>query len=221
MFTGIVSGIGRIVEAHDLGAGSGFGKRLSIEAPAGFVEGVAIGDSIALSGACMTAVAVDPVARRFEVEVSAESLDRTAGLGAKGDVNLEKALRADGRLDGHLVSGHVDGVGTVVAFERIGESVTLGIAAPRALARFLAVKGSIAVDGTSLTVNRVVDSVGERGDCTFTVNVIDHTARNTTLGDWQVGRRVNLEVDTVARYVERMLGLSAEGAQRPSAPAAT
>ncbi len=221
MFTGIVSGIGRIVDVRDLGAGNGFGKRLSIEAPPGFVDDTAVGDSIALSGACMTAVAVDAGARRFDVEVSSESLARTAGLGAEGEVNLEKALRADGRLDGHLVSGHVDGVGTVVAFDRVGESVTLGIAAPRELARFLAAKGSIAVDGTSLTVNRVTDDEGGPGGCTFTVNVIDHTARHTTIGGWRLGRRVNLEVDTVARYVERMLGMAADVAKQPSAPAAT
>jgi riboflavin synthase len=117
-------------------------------------------------------------------------------------VNLEKALRAGDRLDGHLVSGHVDGVGTVTRFERTGESWLLEIAAPQALARYLALKGSIAVDGVSLTVNRVVDSAAA---CAFSVNLIPHTVEHTTLRGLVVGRRVNLEVDTIARYVERML----------------
>ena len=203
MFTGIVSGVGRIVEARALGAGAGFGKALAIETPAGFLDGVAIGDSISLSGACMTVVTLDPGQSRFGVEISAESLDKTAGLDGPGDVNLEKALRADGKLDGHLVAGHVDGVGRVARFERIGESWELGIEAPASLARFLAVKGSVAVDGVSLTVNRVAD--GADG-CEVTINLIPHTVQHTSLRTLAVGRGVNLEVDLIARYVERMLG---------------
>ena len=122
MFTGIVSGVGRIVESTPLGAGAGFGKALAVEAPADFLDGVSVGDSIALSGACMTVVRLELAARRFHVEISAESLDKTAGLDAAGEVNLEKAMRADARLDGHLVSGHVDGVGRVTRFARVGES---------------------------------------------------------------------------------------------------
>lgn len=202
MFTGIVSAIGRIVEARPLGAGAGFGKSLRVETPPGYLEGVAVGDSLALAGACMTVVSLDPGRTRFAVEVSAESLDTTAGLDAAGDVNLEKALRAGDRLDGHLVSGHVDGVGRVVGLERAGESWRLRVAAPPALARFLALKGSIAVDGVSLTVNRVVD---RDGACEFSVNLIAHTVAQTTLRDLGPGRAVNLEVDTIARYVERML----------------
>lgn len=206
MFTGIVSGIGRIVEARPLGAGAAFGKRLVIEVPERFLDDVAVGDSIALSGACMTAVAIDAAGRRFEVETSAESLARTTGLdGPGGGVNLEKSLRADGRLDGHLVSGHVDGVGSVVSADRLGESIALVVQAPRELARFIAVKGSIALDGVSLTVNRVVDT--GRG-CELAINLIAHTAAATTLGRLQPGRQVNLEIDTVARYVERMLGFA-------------
>ena len=202
MFTGIVSGIGRIVEVVDLGAGASFGKSLTIAAPAGWLERTAIGDSIALAGACMTVVALEPAAQRFRVEVSLESLAATAGLDATGEVNLEKALRAGDRLDGHLVSGHVDGVGTVTRFAPAGESWTLAVAAPPSLRRFLALKGSVAVDGVSLTVNRVVDSDEA---CEFAVNLIPHTVEHTTLRGLAVGRKVNLEADLIARYVERML----------------
>ena len=206
MFTGIVSGVGRIVEARPLGASAGFGKALAIEAPPGFLDDVGLGDSIALSGACMTVVRLDPEARRFHVEVSAESLDKTAGLDAAGaEVNLEKAMRADARLDGHLVAGHVDGVGRVTRFEPLGESWALEIEAPSSLARFLAVKGSVAVDGVSLTVNRVDD---REAGCTIAINLIAHTVQHTSLRGLAVGRRVNLEIDLIARYVERMLGMA-------------
>jgi riboflavin synthase len=209
MFTGIVSGVGRIVEAKSLGAGAGFGRALAIEAPPGFLDDVAVGDSIALSGACMTVVRLDPEARRFDVEISAESLDKTAGLDAAGEVNLEKAMRADARLDGHLVSGHVDGVGRVTRFERVGESWALEVEAPASLARFLAVKGSVAVDGVSLTVNRVEDRAS---GCAVAINLIPHTVQNTSLRGLAVGALVNLEIDLIARYVERMLGLSSRTA---------
>jgi riboflavin synthase len=208
MFTGIVSGVGRIVEARPLGAGAEFGKALSIEAPRGFLDDVRLGDSIALSGACMTVVARDPATHRFSVEISAESLDKTAGLDRAGEVNLEKAMRADARLDGHLVSGHVDGVGRVSHFERVGESWELRVEAPRDLARFVAVKGSVALDGVSLTVNRVVDSAAA---CELSINLIAHTLENTSLRHLEVDRKVNLEIDLVARYVERMLGLAGHG----------
>ncbi|MEP6739374.1 MAG: riboflavin synthase [Caldimonas sp.] len=202
MFTGIVSGVGRIASVRALGAGEAFGKALSVETPAGYLEGVSIGDSIALAGACMTVVSLDAEAHRFAVEISAESLDKTAGLDALGDVNLEKALRAGDRLDGHLVSGHVDGIGGVTHFARVGESWELRVDAPPALARFLALKGSVAVDGVSLTVNRVDDLPGA---CRFSVNLIPHTVEHTTLRGLAPGRKVNLEIDLIARYVERML----------------
>jgi riboflavin synthase len=209
MFTGIVSAVGRIVAVHALGAGTSFGKSLAIATPSGWLAGSAVGDSIALAGACMTIVALDPDGDRFSVEVSAESLAATSGLDVSGAINLEKALRAGDRLDGHLVSGHVDGVGTVTRFERAGESSTLAVAAPLALARFLALKGSIAVDGVSLTVNRVADQATA---CEFSVNLIGHTVEHTTLRGLAVGRRVNLEIDLIARYVERMLGSAAQRA---------
>jgi len=205
MFTGIVSAVGRIVEVESLGASAAFGKALTVAVPAGWLDDTtAIGDSIAIAGACMTVVAIAPTRDRFRVEISAASLAATSGLDRVGDVNLEKALRAGDRLDGHLVSGHVDGVGAVSRFERVGESWLLAVAAPGSLARLLAFKGSVAVDGVSLTVNDVAD--GSDGSCEFAVNLIPHTVERTTLREAAPGRKVNLEVDLIARYVERMLG---------------
>ena len=209
MFTGIVSAVARIVKAEALGGGADFGKALTIETPPGWLAATAVGDSVAIAGACMTVVAIDPARDRFRIEVSAASLAATNGLDRAGDVNLEKALRAGDRLDGHLVSGHVDGVGTVVRFDRAGESMRLAVAAPAALARFLAFKGSIAVDGVSLTVNDVADA---GAGCEFAVNLIPHTVEHTTLRGLVPGRKVNLEVDLIARYVERMLGGARAGA---------
>lgn len=207
MFSGIVTGIGRIVGVERLGPTAAYGVRVAVESPFGFLTGARVGDSIALSGACMTVTALDPAApERFTVEVSAESLARTHGLDRDGRrVNLERALRASDRLDGHLASGHVDGVGRVAVVETVGESTRLSVDAPPELAPFLARKGSIAVDGVSLTVNTVED---REGTCRFAVNVIAHTASVTTLGALASGDAVHLEVDTVARYVERMLGLA-------------
>ena len=202
MFTGIVTGLGRIVEAQPLGTAAQHGKRLAITAPAGYLDDVQIGDSIALSGACMTVTTLDAAAGRFTVDVSAESLSRTAALGELGPVNLEKALRTHDRLGGHLVTGHVDGVGRVVRLEPVGESTEMRLHAPGGLARFLAYKGSITVDGVSLTVNRVEDLPD---GCEFSVNLIPHTLQHTTLGALVAGSRVNLEIDLIARYVERLL----------------
>lgn len=202
MFTGIISGIGRILEVTPLGDSAAHGKRLLIEAPAGYLDDVQLGDSIALNGACMTVTSFDPKAACFTIDISAESLSKTAGLDAPGWVNLEKALRAQDRLGGHLVSGHVDGLGTVTHLTRVGESWELRVLAPRELARFLAYKGSITVHGVSLTVNRVDD----RPDGTeISINLIPHTVEHTTLGRLAPGDRVNLEIDLIARYVERML----------------
>lgn len=203
MFTGIITGVGRIGQVRALGADASHGKRLAIQAPAGYLHDVVLGDSIALNGACMTVTTLDRDSDQFGIDISAESLARTAGLAEPGPVNLEKALRANDRLGGHLVSGHVDGIGTVVHFEPIGESWELRISAPPALARFLAYKGSITVNGVSLTVNRVTDL--ERA-CEFSINLIPHTVQNTTLGTLRAGQAVNLEIDLIARYVERMLG---------------
>jgi riboflavin synthase len=202
MFTGIITGVGRIVDLHDLGSSLQHGKRLVLEVPAGYLDDVGLGDSIALNGACMTVTSLDLPARRFTIEISAESLARTTGLDRPGRVNLEKALRAHDRLGGHIVSGHVDGIGQVTRFESVGESWELRVRAPRELGRFLAYKGSITVNGVSLTVNRVED-VADGTE--FSINLIPHTVENTALGDLAAGHAVNLEIDTVARYVERML----------------
>ena len=209
MFTGIISGVGRIVDEQPLGSAPGHGKRLVIDTPPGYLDDVQAGDSIAINGACMTVTSFDAAARHFCIDISAESLDKTAGLGDAarhdGAVNLEKALRANDRLDGHLVSGHVDGVGRVIHFAAVGESWTLRIDVPPTLAKFLAYKGSITVNGVSLTVNRVVDRVvDDIAGCEISINLIPHTIENTALGHLTVGAAVNLEVDLIARYVERM-----------------
>jgi riboflavin synthase len=202
MFTGIITGVGRIVAVHALGSSSTHGKRLSIETPAGYLDDVGLGDSIALNGACMTATQLDPAESRFTVEVSAESLDKTAGLTDTGPINLEKALRANDRLGGHLVSGHVDGIGQVTHFAQVGESWELRVLAPSTLARYLAYKGSITINGVSLTVNRIAD---QSAGCEMSMNLIPHTVTHTALGSLRAGSRVNLEIDLIARYVERML----------------
>lgn len=205
MFTGIITGVGQIVDSQALGGGASHGRRLTVQAPAGYLDDVGLGDSIAHNGACMTVTTCDATAGRFTIDVSAESLACTAGLDGLGRVNLEKALRAHERLGGHLVTGHVDGVGEVLHFAPVGESWELRIRAPRVLARFLAYKGSITVNGVSLTVNRVADETG--GEVVFSINLIPHTIDNTALGDLKVGTRVNLEVDLIARYVERMMAV--------------
>ena len=214
MFTGIITGVGRITAVHDLGSSLSHGKRLTIETPAGYLDDVGLGDSIALNGACMTVTTFDPTQHRFTIDISAESLARTAGLDKTGTVNLEKALRAHDRLGGHIVSGHVDGIGHVSHFERIGESWELRILAPVDLAKYLAYKGSITVNGVSLTVNQVQDFLQQAGPLglqgsEISINLIPPTVDNTALGSLQAGSPVNLEIDTVARYVERMLRVDA------------
>jgi len=203
MFTGIITGVGRIAALHALGSSLDHGKRLTIEAPPGYLDDVGLGDSIALNGACMTVTTLDPPQRQFTIDISAESLARTTGLDRVGQrINLEKALRASDRLGGHIVSGHVDGIGRVTVFERVGESWQLCVLAQPELGKYLAYKGSVTVNGVSLTVNRVADSAD---GCTFSINLIPHTVEHTALGQLQAGHAVNLEIDTVARYVERML----------------
>jgi riboflavin synthase len=201
MFTGIVQTTGRIVAVEPLG----FGRRLTIEAPSLGLDDVRVGDSIAISGACMTVTAKQ--AGSFSIDVSAESLSKTAGLDAMGEVNLEKAMRVGDRLDGHIVSGHVDGTGIVSTMEPAGESWSLVVDAPVELARYLAYKGSVAVNGVSLTVNRVEDVAPGTAlaCCRIWINLIPHTIEVTTLRNLRPGDRVNLEVDMIARYLERML----------------
>jgi riboflavin synthase len=204
MFTGIVAAVGKITHIVPQGRGADAGVRLTIHAGGLTMADVAIGDSIALNGACMTVI--EKTGNGFVVDVSRESLNRTVGLDAPGEVNLEKALTLAERLGGHLVSGHVDGLGVVRRFEPVGESMELVIEAPKDLAKYLAYKGSIVVNGVSLTVNRVVDT--EQG-CEFSINLIPHTVAVTTLKHLHAGARVNLEVDLIARYVERMLSMNA------------
>ncbi|CAN5561230.1 riboflavin synthase [soil metagenome] len=226
MFTGIVSGLARIVDVRPLAADAAMsavgpsdqhGSQLTLQAPPGYLDDVQLGDSIALNGACMTVTSFDLSNQQFTIDISAESLDKTANLTQPGtELNMEKALRANDRLGGHLVSGHVDGIGTVTHFEPVGESFELRIQAPAALMKYLAYKGSITVNGVSLTVNRVTDRQPDHPDhpltkaqvpgAEFSINLIPHTLSNTTLGQLKAGDRVNLEVDMIARYVARMLG---------------
>ncbi len=211
MFTGIVAAIGRItsitpLDTHDSNAG----VRLLIDAGKLPLADVAIGDSIAINGACMTVT--QKTSESFTVDVSRESLNCTVGLDVTGEVNLEKALTLADRLGGHLVSGHVDGLGTVQRFAPVGESWELVIEAPAALAKYLAYKGSIVVNGVSLTVNRVAD---QPLGCAVSINLIPHTIEATTLKHLQAGSKVNLEIDLIARYVERMLSLTEPSQQMP------
>ena len=198
MFTGIVAATGKITHLQALEKG----LRLTVEAPDLDLSDVAIGDSIAHGGVCLTVI--EKTSAAYKIDVSRETLDCTVGLDAPGEVNLEKAMRLSDRLGGHLVSGHVDGVGEVVRFDKIGESHELVIRAPKELAKYIARKGSITVDGVSLTTNRVEGTE-------FSINLIPHTVEVTTLKRCAPGVKVNLEVDLIARYVERMLNPEAQG----------
>ena len=200
MFTGIITAVGKIKSA----APAGDGLHLRIEVPAHYLDDVALGDSIAIQGACMTATKIE--GNIFSLDISRESLNKTVGLDVIGPVNLEKAMRLNDRLGGHLVSGHVDGMGKVTHFAAVTQdadgSWLLRIEAPKELAAFLAYKGSIVVNGVSLTVNKAEDLTNV---CMVDINIIPHTLQNTTLGNLKQGDAVNLEVDLIARYVARML----------------
>lgn len=216
MFTGIVASVGIVESIVPAASADAGGQRLTIYAGSLGLSDVALGDSIAVNGACLTVVAI--AGKSFSVDVSRATLDCTVGLDARGEVNLEKALRLGDPLGGHLVSGHVDGVGEVIRFEPRGESWQLVVQASRQLARYLAYKGSVAVNGVSLTVNSVDESPS---GVEFSVNLIPHTLANTTLRNLRRGSRVNIEVDQLARYVERMLpfGLRPEPASKKGAEA--
>ncbi len=192
MFTGIIQAVGKIAQSQARGPD----VRLTIAAGGLDLADVQLGDSIAVNGVCLTVVTKH--ATSFDVDVSAETLRCTIGFDLDGAVNLEKALRLADRLGGHLVSGHVDGVGSVQRFEQVGDCYLLQVVAPSALARYIAAKGSITINGVSLTVNHVQDD-------SFDVNLIPHTLDMTTLKLIALGSRVNLEVDLLARYAERLL----------------
>lgn len=195
MFTGIIEAVGQMREVKPAAGG----VRIAIDTGTLDLADVKTGDSIAVNGVCLTVVAL--AAGRLEFDVSRETLACTAGFGDGVHVNLEKSLRLADRLGGHLVSGHVDGVGSVVRFDAVGDNRLLEVAAPLALARYIARKGSIAVNGVSLTVNAV-------NGATFEVNLIPHTLAVTNLHELAVASKVNLEVDMLARYVERIFEAS-------------
>lgn len=201
MFTGIVRAVGEItaaepIDKHDPGAG----LRLTIDAGDFVLDEVQVGDSIAIQGACMTVLSHD--GQTFQVDISRESLSCTVGLDSLGPVNLEGAMRLGDTLDGHVVLGHVDGVGKITRFEPVGESFLLAVLAPRDCAKYLAFKGSITINGVSLTINSVTD---KEDGCEVEINLIPHTVAATTFQYAEPGQRVNIEVDMMARYVARML----------------
>ena len=191
MFTGIIQAVGKIGAVSPTSGG----VRIGIDSGALDLNGVKLGDSIAVNGACLTVVGL--AAPRLAFDLSRETLACTAGFVAGAPVNLEKSLRVGDGLDGHIVSGHVDGIGSVLRFDAVGDNRTLAVEVPRELAKYVARKGSVAVDGVSLTVNAVED-------CVFEVNLIPHTLQATNLGVLAAGKKVNIEVDTIARYAERL-----------------
>lgn len=191
MFTGIIQAVGQLTPATQ----STGDIQISITASQLDLSDVNIGDSIAVNGVCLTVTTINQT--HFTADVSKETLSVTSGLNQKGFVNLEKAMRLDSRLGGHLVSGHVDGIGEVVQFEAVNDCWLLVIRAPHAISKYIARKGSICVNGVSLTTNTI-----EKDN--FTINIIPHTLEKTTLGALNVGSKVNLEIDQIARYVERM-----------------
>lgn len=193
MFTGIVAEVGRVTRCERTDRG----RRMMIEAP-GITEDLEVGDSVAVNGICLTAVAVEPPG--FQMEAVAETLSRTnLGEAEEGSsVNLERPVRLGGRLDGHVVQGHVDGVGVVLRIQPEGDSRRVTLSVPEELERYLVYKGSVAVDGVALTVTGVADG-------SFEVALIPHTLASTTLGSWKAGHKANIEVDILAKYVEKLL----------------
>jgi len=201
MFSGIVAAVGRVESARP----AGDGMRLRIDAQGLDMEDVVLGDSIAVQGVCLTVVARDALG--FEADVSKATLAVTHGLEGGRAVNLEKSLRASDRMGGHIVAGHVDGVGTVIAFDDLGASFRLEIEVPAEISRYIARKASVTVDGVSLTVNEVAER-------SFVVNIIPHTRAMTTFRSLGAGGRVNLEADILARYVERILQAKSSALKR-------
>ena len=194
MFTGIIEGFGTIREIRQ----EGQGKRMTVDADF-FLEQTKIGDSICVSGACLTVIMIDD--KRFTVDVSPETFENTTFKSAKnGDrVNLERALRLSDRIDGHLVSGHIDGIGTVTLKQNIGNAIIVSFKVPEFISHYMIQKGSVAVDGISLTINNC-------GHDSFDVSIIPHTAKLTTIGFKKAGDLVNIETDMIGKYVERFVG---------------
>jgi len=209
MFTGIIESVGRIRALEPIGGD----VRLQIDTGALDMGGVSLGESIAVSGVCLTVIDFD--ATRFAADVSIETLSRTTlgDLAPGAPVNLERAMRADGRFGGHMVSGHVDGVGEVLSVAEDARSQRWRFRVPAGLSRYIAEKGSVCIEGTSLTVNAV------QGD-QFDVNLVPHTVAHTNFHALKAGSRVNIEIDLVARYLERLFGAgdSGLGIRRPADP---
>jgi len=205
MFTGIIQSVGEITQATPIG------KDIQLAINTGQLDmaDVQLGDSIAVNGVCLTVIKLG--AERFDAHVSHETLSVTVGLDHPHPVNLEKALRLSDRLGGHLVSGHVDGVGEVVSFEQLGDCWRLNILAPHAISKYISVKGSICINGVSLTVNSIANDI-------FSINLIPHTLEHTTLKSLAGGHHVNLEVDQIARYVERMTLWERENQEQSEKP---
>lgn len=208
MFTGIIQSVGEIMQATPIGNDI----QLAIITGQLDMADVALGDSIAVNGVCLTVIKCG--AGFFEAHVSHETLSVTVGLNHPQPVNLEKALRLNDRLGGHLVSGHVDGIGEVVSFEALGDCWRLRISAPHALSKYICVKGSICINGVSLTVNTIANDI-------FSINLIPHTLQHTTLQSLAAGQQVNIEVDQVARYIERMTQWQAEDSAEGNKPLLT
>ena len=206
MFTGIIADVGQITAVTPLGADSSFsGVRVVVQTEHLDLSDVGLGDSIAINGACMTVVTLDQQAKTFAVDVSHESLSKTSGLNHVGHVNLEKAMRLSDRLGGHLVSGHVDDVARIVSLTPVGESFELIFTAPMQWRRFLADKGSVTLNGTSLTVNRVWTEADHDAEVFGTINLIPHTMAHTVFQYLQAGDAINFEVDLLARYVDQLM----------------
>ena len=204
MFTGIIQAIGHIDSVTQMGDDI----KLSIQAANLGLDEVIVGDSIAVNGVCLTVTQLSKT--HFQAHISKETLNVTEGLNSKNAVNLEKALRLNDRLGGHLVSGHVDGIGQVLRFEKAGDCWLLAVCAPHQISKYIAKKGSVCVNGVSLTVNTISHD-------TFTMNIIPHTLENTTFKHLKVSNLVNLEIDQIARYVERMAEWSLEKNESPYA----
>ncbi len=206
MFTGIIADVGQITAVTPLGADSSFaGVRVTVQTERLDLSDVGLGDSIAINGACMTVVTLDQQAKTFAVDVSHESLSKTSGLNHVGHVNLEKAMRLSDRLGGHLVSGHVDDVARIVSLTPVGESFELIFTAPMQWRRFLADKGSVTLNGTSLTVNRVWTEADHDAEVFGTINLIPHTMAHTVFQYLKAGDAINFEVDLLARYVDQLM----------------